>query len=65
MNINIVFIDGEIRNITYTGQMTYPQFSSFFFSKRYYCLNDNSEIGNMTIDTDKVKYLEIVKWINY
>lgn len=60
MTINIVFDDNEILTVVHTGDLTYPEWSKHFFSARYYCLNNDSEIGNKTIDTNKVKYVELV-----
>jgi hypothetical protein len=60
VKIKIVFDDNETKEITYTGDKNFSEWTEFFFSARYHVLNKTSEKGNMTIDTNKVKYVEIV-----
>jgi hypothetical protein len=60
MKIKIVFDDNSSKELTYTGNWEFPQWSEYFFSARYYVLNKSSNVGNLAIDTYKVKYLELV-----
>lgn len=60
MNIRIVFDDNETKQLTYTGEKAFPEWTEFFFSARYHVINKTNDVGNMTIDTSKVKYVEIV-----
>lgn len=60
MRLKIVFDDDTNKQLKYSGDWTFAQWTELFFSKRYYVLCNNNEIGNMTIDTYKVKYVEII-----
>jgi hypothetical protein len=60
MKIKIVFNDNESKVINYIGDWSFVQWSEKFFSSRYYVVNATNDKGNMTIDTDKVKYIEII-----
>jgi hypothetical protein len=61
MKLKIVFDDNLTKELTYTGDWTFSQWTQYFFSARYYVINKTNEIGNLCVDTEKVKYIEIVK----
>lgn len=60
LKIDIMFDDNFKKQINYTGKMSFVEWNETFFKVRYYCLNQTNERGNMTIDTYKVKYTELV-----
>ena len=59
MKINIKFEDGEKKEVEHHGDFTFPQWVKDFFSARYYVLSNSNEKGNLAIDTQKVKYVEL------
>lgn len=58
MNIKIVFDDNTSKTINYSGDSSFPDWCMEFFKMRYFCINRSNDIGNMTVDTYKVKYVE-------
>jgi hypothetical protein len=60
MKIKVVFDDNESKVINYTGDWSFVQWAEKFFLTRYYAISNSNEVGNMAIDTYKVKYIEIV-----
>lgn len=60
MKIRIVFDNGEKRTITYTGNLTFPEWFKQFSSFGYFILEDNSDAGNMVIDIQKISFIELI-----
>jgi ribosomal protein S6 len=60
MKIKIKFEDGETKELNYWGDKTFPEWIQHFYGARYYMLNNNSEVGNLALDTHKVKYVELI-----